>query len=291
MAREALRVVLDFIDDNRHRLPEKARHALREIPAAALLAVALMLTWGPLLILFAWIATAKPDPKPGAGIARSEAVPSVSAPAIDPVLAEIDAAKKEGHSALEKLAQKHEKHGRVQLALAESHQGRGEHSSAIAAIGRALSADTKLASEPVASEVLAAGARRTDTSNASFALLEGPMGAAGAAVLYDLSVDYKIPATTRVRAEKLVRAPEFFKVASPSVQVAAALRYAKSCAIRHELLTKVSELGDRRALAYLKIMKNRNGCGRRGKDDCFPCMRKDDALARAIAAVEKRTGS
>jgi hypothetical protein len=291
LTREALRVVFHFIDENRPRLPEKLRLAVRDVPAWALFAVSLMLTWGPLLILFAWLTTAKSEPKAAGGIARSETVSSAQAPATDPVLAEIDAANKEGHAALEKLAKQHPKHGRALLALATSHEERGEHTNAVGVLGQMLAADPTLSSEPVATDVLAAAARRPDTTDASFALLEGPMGAAGAAVLYDLSIDYKIQAATRMRAERIVRSPQFYKIASPSVQVAGALRYAKSCSSRHEMLTKVGEHGDKRALAYLKIMKNRSGCGRRGRDDCFPCMRKDDALARAIAAIEKRQGS
>jgi hypothetical protein len=115
------------------------------------------------------------------------------------------------------------------------------------------------------------------------------MGAAGAAVLYDLSFDQKLPATTRSRAQKwVVLSPEFMKVASPSVAVAAQLRYARSCSDRHALMARAGDVGDQRALAYLKIARSHGGCGRRGKDDCFPCLRKDDALKNAIAAIEKR---
>jgi hypothetical protein len=114
------------------------------------------------------------------------------------------------------------------------------------------------------------------------------MGAAGAAVLYDLGLDQKAAAALRTRAEQWVRSSSFEKIASPEVKVAAELRYAKSCSDRHSLLSQAREVGGKRALAFLKIMRVRSGCGRRNRDDCFPCMRKDEALGDAIAAIEKR---
>jgi hypothetical protein len=32
----------------------------------------------------------------------------------------------------------------------------------------------------------------------------------------------------------------------------------------------------------------KGGCGRRGRDDCFPCLRDDEKLTGAIAAIERR---
>jgi len=114
------------------------------------------------------------------------------------------------------------------------------------------------------------------------------MGAAGAAILYDLSIDPTAKQAARNRAAGWVRSEQFKKVASPDVEVAAALRYSKSCREKHALLPRAAEVGSQRALDHLKIAKVRGGCGRRGRDDCFPCLRKDDALKNAIAAIEKR---
>ncbi len=174
------------------------------------------------------------------------------------------------------------------LALAFSHARKAEYDEAMALIGRALEADPERGSEQPAGQILAAAARQTKYSKAAFELLEGPMGSEGATVLYDLSADAKVPYATRTRAERWVRSPDFEKVASQPVAVAAGLRYAKSCSARHDLLPRAGEIGDRRALAYLKLMKIRSGCGRRGHDDCFPCVRKDKDLEAAIEAIEKR---
>ena len=39
---------------------------------------------------------------------------------------------------------------------------------------------------------------------------------------------------------------------------------------------------DTRSLRPLYILSARTGCGRRDRHDCFPCLRGDDALDRAI---------
>lgn len=287
IAARELGTACELIDDARPRLPEGLRRTLANVPAGALLALFLSLAAMPTALL--WVVAAvsgRPGPK-----AASSARPAVSASESDPVLAELGRAKQEGHAALEKLAERYPEHALVAFELAQSHAARSNHVAAVASLGRALGADGKLSAEPASSELLAAAVRQRDSVSAAFGLLEGPMGAAGATIIYDLSVDQKVQASTRTRAQKwVVQSPDFLKVATPSVEVAAKLRYAKSCSDRHKLLPRVAEVGDQRALAYLKLMKTRGGCGRRGRDDCFPCLRKDDLLEETVAAVEKRVG-
>jgi hypothetical protein len=53
-------------------------------------------------------------------------------------------------------------------------------------------------------------------------------------------------------------------------------------------LPRAKELGDERALGYLNMYRATAGCGRRQKDDCYPCLRGDSRLRDAIAAIELR---
>ncbi len=286
-----LTAACDFIDDGRARLPAGMRRALRDVPAAVILGAVTLLVWVPILASLVWLVHSRKQPDAAAAFARSDAAPSSSAPAADPLLAQIDLAKKQGRAALEKLAETHPKHPRVWLALAGSESAASAHSDAVAALAKALALDPKLAADPEASLVLAAAAHKRESAGAALALLEGPMGAAGAALVYDLSFDREAPAPVRGRAQRwVVLSPDFLKVAAPPVEVAAKLRYGKSCSDRHSLLARAGEVGDARALAYLEIMKYRGGCGRRGHDDCFSCLRKDDALQQAITAIKQRQG-
>lgn len=214
--------------------------------------------------------------------------PPPSAVPEDPIPREIDQAKKEGHSALEKLTERFPKDYRVWLELAASSSSKADHAAAVTAVTKALAIDSKASEQAPASDVLALAVRRRDTMGAAFDLLQGPMGAAGAAVLYDLSIDPKVLLTLRAKAEEWVRSDAFKKVADPDVEIAGALRYAKSCSDRHDLLASAGEKGGRRVLDFLNIAKVPGGCGRSGSKDCFPCLRKDDALKNAIAAIEKR---
>ncbi|MBX3130410.1 MAG: serine/threonine protein kinase [Polyangiaceae bacterium] len=263
------------------------RHALRDVPPRALLALPLLAVWLVLLLVVSWVVLGRG--KPAAGVAPGDEPPAQAASLDDGVMKELEVAKQQGHAALAALAERHSAHPLVLLELAVSHAERAEHPAAVAALGRSLSADPTLGAEPRAARLLEVAVRKRESSEAAFSLLEGQMGAAGAAVLYDLSIDQKVNAATRSRAQKwVVQSADFIRVAAPSVEIAARLRYAKSCSDRHALLPRAGEVGDQRALAYLKILKVRGGCGRRGRDDCFPCLRKDKALADASLAIEKR---
>ncbi len=62
-----------------------------------------------------------------------------------------------------------------------------------------------------------------------------------------------------------------------------------ACDKRHDLLERAGADGDARVLAVLKTMKNARGCGFASMRDCWPCMRKDDALDDAVKAIDART--
>ncbi len=288
LTKRTLNVVGDFIDDNRPRLPERIRHLLRKVPALVIFAVLFVIVWGAMFIGLATVASLRGHPKAALSAAPSTG-PSAQAPTPDPVLKELDKAKVQGHATLQKLAEQHPKHPQVLFALAASHAARNELGDAVSYLGKALAIDPTLGSAPESHGILVAAVRDRKSSEAAFPLLEGPMGKAGAAILYDLSIDQKASASLRSRAQKwVVLSPDFLKVASPSVKVAAQLRYARSCTDRHKLMARAGEVGDERALAYLKILKYRKGCGRRGRSDCFPCLRQDKALEEAAAKIEKR---
>jgi len=275
-----------FIDKNRSRLPERLRHALRNVKAGVILAVVAAIVWGVLLVCMILLlggdrtqAESKSE-KPAAAVAPENRE--------DPIQRELDEAKKQGHAALEKLAERRPTSGNVLLELAKSHAAKQNHTAAVATVGKALTADPKLNTDERAAEVLAVAVRQKETTNDAFALLEEPMGAAGATVIYDLSVDPKVKISSRAHAETWIRSARFKEVAEPDVEMAGTLRYTRSCSEKHDLLPRAAEVGEKRTLDYLKIAKVPGGCGRGGRTDCFPCLRKDDALKLAIAAIEKR---
>ena len=275
-----------FIDRSRSRLPVRLRGPLSKVRTgvifAALATLAFSILVGGLLLIGAGRAEKRaPGPMPSA-------LKPLPVPKEDPVPREIEQAKKQGHSALEKLAERFPKDYRVWLELAASSSAKGDHAAAVSAVGKALAADPKANEQALASDVLALAIRKRDTTKAASELILGRMGSAGAAVLYDLSIDPTVALPLRGRAEAWVRSEAFKRVAVPDVEIAGALRYAKSCSDRHDLLPRAAEKGSRRVLDYLNMAKTPSGCGRNARKDCFPCMRKDDALKDAISAIEQR---
>jgi hypothetical protein len=256
------------IDKNRWRLPERLRVPLSRLPAvnilAAFTAVALGAAFGAGQLGRNRTSTPPPASPPSAQS-------PIAAPSEDPVPHELERAKNEGPDAFEKLTVRFPTDRRVWLALAASHSAKSEHTAAVAAVGKALATDASSSHDTLASEVLARAVRKRPTSDSAFELLAGPMAADGATVLYDLSLDPEVGLPLRGRAEQWVRSEAFTEVAEPDVTIAGALRYARSCTDRRDLLSLAAEKGGRRVLDFLNVAKVPAGCGRSARTDCFPC--------------------
>ncbi len=158
-------------------------------------------------------------------------------------------------------------------------------------------ADLWLAREPAAAadaqlgDDVRAAAHEAETATAAFALLERRMGAFGADDLYDMAhgPSAKAHPQTAERARRSLASPEVRAHASPALEVALALRAARSCEARKALLTPAAEVGDVRALPALKPLAATTGCGFLHLGDCYPCLRRDNALSRALVAIDERT--
>jgi hypothetical protein len=112
----------------------------------------------------------------------------------------------------------------------------------------------------------------------------------GAEVVYDLAAGTKTPEEVRTRAETWLASDAFRSVAPPPLAIAGELRTTRGCKDKRALLERAATTGDQRALDYLKILAVKGGCGRRGREDCFPCLRDDDTLSKTIATIEARLG-
>jgi hypothetical protein len=75
---------------------------------------------------------------------------------------------------------------------------------------------------------------------------------------------------------------------SEALSVALDLRLAETCAANQALLPRATQTGDRRSLQLLTKLQRKQGCGPKKSADCFACLREDDELEAAIAAVKAR---
>jgi serine/threonine-protein kinase len=264
---------------------------VREDPSrAALLAVA---TIGPILILTLIVgivlARRSSDTGPDAGL--NEAAGGSTTPAVargpHATPEKIQAATAGGIGALEALAESYPADPAVLKAYARALADAGRYSDMLRTV-RTLASTDKGAIDDALLDAVAVAAQRAETSDEAFALLEGPLGARGVDTLLELSNTKTASPAIRKRATTTLGRPDVRANASPATGVFLDLKASKTCTDRHELLERVGESGDARVLPTLKALKNPRGCGFMGMRDCWPCLRKDDALEAAIKAVEGR---
>ena len=139
-------------------------------------------------------------------------------------------------------------------------------------------------------DVVRSAALDPTTAQAALHLLEARMGPTGIDILYDLAYGDLVQRSPYAssRAREALRKKEVYERASPAVQVTLDLRSATACDEKKILLPKAREAGDARTLVPLRELKNRTGCGKRFREDCWPCLRKDNALDSTIASVTQR---
>ncbi len=276
----------DWLSPLRRQLPPR----LSALPAALLVAVpAGVLLFGLLLVVITLtLAVGREAEAPEA----AQPSATTSAPVVTPSDAasgeELEAARREGLEALTKLSELYPEDARVLIELARAHGLKKEYSKAVEVTERALKRSPELVSNPSVASTLWVAAQDESSQDAAFALLQGQMGAKGADILYDLVTTQGVKRSVVTRAEKWLTTPEFQKNSSPALNVAVALRQAKSCQQRAGLLMRAKNVGDQRALVYLHRFTTPTGCGAGGRRDCNPCLRSGDALKTAIEAIEQR---
>jgi len=96
----------------------------------------------------------------------------------------------------------------------------------------------------------------------------------------------KTHATTR--AFELLGTRGVQKQMSDALRIALDLRAAEKCEQYAKLLPRVEQVGDERTLTPLRELRKERGCGESGRDDCYPCLRKDKALDAAYTQAALR---
>jgi hypothetical protein len=156
------------------------------------------------------------------------------------------------------------------------------------ALRERLRAEPALVKDSKTLEALRQFAAEPDTAREALTTLAELPGETGPDLLYEIwTHNPKRNATTEL-AEALVYATDVRKKASPALGVLLDLRRADACDVAQALIPKVVQHGDRRALAALAKLNNRNGCGPAKRDDCYPCLGKREAVVDAIKAVRGR---
>jgi len=290
----------EWIDRLRERLPPALREPLAKVPSSVLFALGLAFIAATVLGLVLVIGAVvggrqRPESSPSASAASSSAPPaSASSEANGDSKArasdeELEGAKRSGAGALAELSGKYPRDPRPLVSLAKLEVLEKKHTDAVATLGRALEADASASKDPELASVLWTTAQAKDSSDATFALLEGAMGARGADMIHDLATTNGVRKDVKQRADRWLRSETFQKQSTPALNVLVALELADTCRQRHALLLRAKNTGDERTLALIRTYEKKTGCGKRGHDDCHDCLRTDERLSEAIAAIEART--
>jgi len=87
-------------------------------------------------------------------------------------------------------------------------------------------------------------------------------------------------------AEDLIHHEDVRARATKALDVVLELRATKRCRKVRDLLPDLLEHGDRRARPDVKRLRRTVGCGPKGREDCYPCLREADVEAKLTRVWE-----
>jgi serine/threonine-protein kinase len=295
-------------------LSVRARHAAAQVranPKPYAIGVAAAIASVALLALLAGSGTTKRrNPKPVASdrstglvapsTGSSEGSPSAAAtppvpPDVEAQIADAVQSVERGDygTAIDKLTDLEKAYGgraEIHRALEKAYTATHATKDALRETALLLEADPKAAHDMKIDENVRNAAIGRDAPDAAFALLETRMGVVGGDILYDIAygasgAQYPQAAA---RAQRALQRADVRKLASPGLTVTLELRQASSCESKRALLPRAKDVGDTRTVSVLKGYSSTRGCGFANAKDCWPCLRKENVLARTIQAIEDR---
>jgi hypothetical protein len=157
-------------------------------------------------------------------------------------------------------------------------------------VARLIAREPTRTNDPRVHAILLAAAASDDRKAATdgHALLTGPMGEAGATIMYELSLKSGVREAVRTRARTWLASKDFERIAALPVFAAQKLRAARSCEDKHDLLDFAARAGGKHVLEYLKELERKKSCAPDDLEHCYPCMGNDDKLSNVIASLEKK---
>jgi hypothetical protein len=163
----------------------------------------------------------------------------------------------------------------------------GDPSATLAAIQKALDLDPEIRAHAHAASLLWWTVQKNETQAGSIVLLNGPMKARGADIMYDLAVTDGITKSLVRTARSALTTQTFRRASTPAAAAAASLLLASRCEQRQALVKLAENVGDERSARLLRSFRDGKGCS---TDESGPCNRCLDpkALQSALDAIEIR---
>jgi len=196
----------------------------------------------------------------------------------------------QGTAALEELSTKFPEDPAAWRALARAYTKDKRGADAMRAVTKLIEYNERAVDDEFVSEaVIAAAQGPAESADAAFALMESGLGTKGPDLLHELSTTKGVPTRTLTRVKQTLAKADVKAHMSPALSVAIDMRSASGCEAKRALLSRAKEQGDTRVLGSLRGLVASRGCGFLGLGDCWSCLRRDNALGSAIAAVEERS--
>jgi eukaryotic-like serine/threonine-protein kinase len=265
---------VSLVEDGIARLPRVLRRPLRRAPAPLVAAVPLFALVLASAVLIVGALRSSSEPKVRHAIARGEGVAAVAEPSagasalVPPPVAAVAPASSVAGAALE-LAE-----------TARTSVAKKDYVASVAAAAQALAIDPEVRGDARLVDALFRAAQVKASANQAFELLEGPMRERGAAIQHDLAVYAPKGSPAQRRAEAFLGSPRFMARADPPLQLAVALRRARTCAEVRALLPEVKASGDKSSYPYLKFFREHPAS--------YPCLKTDSLLADTTKIIEQR---
>jgi hypothetical protein len=172
------------------------------------------------------------------------------------------------------------------LAIARGHATVKQH--AVSELLERARHDEAFAASGELSSKLRSALADPDTVNEALRVAAELPSTLGGDLLYAIWASHKKGDAVRDLADALLASAAVRKRASLPLSVALDLRRAESCDSAKDAVHRAVDQGDWRAAHALGRFAAKRGCGENKKDDCWPCLRDDDTLKRAMKAVVKR---
>jgi serine/threonine-protein kinase len=270
----------------------KIRELIAHVPPIVLVAGGGFLL---LLLFIAGIALLR-GPSPAANAlgaapaGASEPANSKPPPALAPADA-LTAAEAAGSVALGELAARFPEDPAVWRALMRAHTAEKRGADAMRAVAKLVLVNERATEdEDVEDAIKAAVQGPIESADAALALMESGLGSKGPDLLFDLSTTKGLSTRALTRVKQALAKPDVKSRMSPGLALVIEFRAASSCEAKKALLGRAKDQGDGRLLTSLRPLQTPKGCGFLGLGDCWSCMRRDNALGAAIAAIEERSG-
>ncbi len=200
----------------------------------------------------------------------------------------VEEALKAGALAVDALVKRFPDDGRAHLAAARFAGQNKKWSDVATSAATALRRSPELATDEHLAELLRRAVQNSNAKDATLELLQGPMKASGADILYDLAVSKSGRRDVADAATRWLDTKGFERASSAQASIAAALFRAKTCKIRKALVKRAEHVGDLRAAEQLESFAKGEGCSAKEAKPCNACLAKSKEIEKAIAAIKRR---